>query len=279
MVLQPVVAPEQEKPNELNIQRKQHFVGKVIKITTAGAIVDIGLPRPAVVHISQLSKEPVKRVEDVVQVGQEVDVWVRRINPKGIIELTMIEPLPLEWREIKKGMVVKGKVEAIEQHGILVNIGAEVPAFVHVSELSHDYVRHPGDLYKVGDEVEGKIIVVNRRRKQIKLSIKALLPKPEEVLKEMKQEAQAEAVAKAPAPRKAKAAEKAAKVNEAPQAEAEQPTTYDPTPMEIALMEALERARAEAEQATGKARKAALRRVEELERLLAATRGSRNRLN
>ena len=62
------------------IQAKQEFSGKVIKVTLAGAIVDVGLPVPGIVHISQLQKEPVKRVEDVVQEGQEVHVWSRKCS-------------------------------------------------------------------------------------------------------------------------------------------------------------------------------------------------------
>lgn len=162
-----------------NIQRKQKFTGKVVKITLAGAVVDIGIGVPGLVHISQLQKEPVKRVEDVVQVGQTVDVWVRRVFPKkGRIELTMIEPLPLEWREIKEGMVVKGKVTRLETYGAFVDIGAEKPGLVHVSEISHEYIRTPHDVLHEGDEVEVKIINFNRRKRQIKLSIKALIEEP-----------------------------------------------------------------------------------------------------
>ena len=265
METQVLTAPE--RVQEPEVQRKQRFVGKIIRTTTAGAIVDIGLHRPAVVHISQLSPEPVKRVEDVVQVGQEVEVWVRRINPKGIIELTMIKPLDLEWREIKKGMVVKGKVERIDKVGVYVNIGAEVPAFVHISELSHEYVRHPSEVITEGQEVEGKVIAVNRRRKQIKLSLKALLPKPEEILRELKEEEKKETAAAKPKSRKGAKSGNGHKKEEAPVGET------DLTPMALALQEALERAKAEAAQATGKAQKAALKRVAELESLLAATRG------
>jgi small subunit ribosomal protein S1 len=166
------------------IKRKTHFAGKVIKTTLAGAIVDIGMDIPGVVHISQLTKDPVNRVEDVVQVGQTVDVWVRRVYPqKGRIELTMIEPLDLEWREIKKDMVIKGKVSRLENFGVFVDIGAERPGLVHVSELTHDYIRNPGDVVKEGDEVEVMVLGVNRQKKQIKLSMKALEEKPVKVAK------------------------------------------------------------------------------------------------
>jgi small subunit ribosomal protein S1 len=164
---------------ESALQPKAHLTGKVIKTTIAGAIVDIGQKVPGVIHISQLQKDPVNRVEDVVQVGQTVDIWVRRAHDDRI-ELTMVEPLMLEWREMKPEMVVKGKVERLEVYGAFVNIGAERPGLVHVSEISHAYVKNPSEVLKVGDEVEAKILDVDRRKKQIRLSIKAALPEPEE---------------------------------------------------------------------------------------------------
>ncbi len=61
------------------IKRKQHFSGKVVKTTLAGALIDIGLETPGVVHISQLQTDPVNRVEDIVQPGQTG----RRLGPAG----------------------------------------------------------------------------------------------------------------------------------------------------------------------------------------------------
>jgi small subunit ribosomal protein S1 len=165
------------------LQPKVHLTGKVIKTTIAGAIVDIGQKVPGVIHISQIKKEPINRVEDVLQVGQTVDVWVRRAH-EDRVELTMVEPMMLEWRELKPDMVVKGKVSRLEAYGAFVDIGAERPGLVHVSEISHDYVKNPAEVLKEGDEVEAKILDVDRRKKQIRLSIKANLPKPEEVLAE-----------------------------------------------------------------------------------------------
>jgi len=165
------------------LEPKTHLTGKVIKTTIAGAILDIGQKVPGVVHISQLKKDAVNRVEDVVQVGQTVDVWVRRVRDDRV-ELTMVEPLNMEWRELKPDMIVKGKVSRLESYGAFVDIGAERPGLVHVSEISHDYVKSPGEVLKEGDEVEAKILDVDRRKKQIRLSIKAVLPEPEKVLAE-----------------------------------------------------------------------------------------------
>ncbi|MGE5377943.1 MAG: S1 RNA-binding domain-containing protein [Bacteroidota bacterium] len=163
----------------VTLEPKTKLSGKVLKTTLAGALVDVGQPLPGVIHISQLSTEPVNKVEDVVKEGQLVDVWVRRVK-KDRIELTMIQPLALEWKEIEPDMVVKGKVVRIEPYGAFVDIGAERPGMVHVSELAHGYIKTPNEIVKEGDEVEAKVLDVNRKKKQIKLSMKALEPEVEE---------------------------------------------------------------------------------------------------
>jgi len=175
-----VATPENAEITKVtDVKRKMQFTGTVVKTSLAGAVVDIGLEMPGVVHISQLQKEPVNRVEDVVQVGQKVDVWVKRIEPKrDRLELTMIEPLPLEWREIERGKVIKGKITRIEKFGVFVEIGAERPGLVHISEITHEYIKDPKQEVQEGDEVEVKVLEVNRRKKQIKLSMKALEDKP-----------------------------------------------------------------------------------------------------
>jgi len=167
----------------IELKSKTQLTGKVVKITLAGAIVDVGQAVPGIVHISQLQSEPVKRVEDVVQVGQEIKVWVRKAKSDRI-ELTMIEPLGLEWRELKPETVVKGKVIRLETYGAFVEIGAERPGLVHISEMAHGYVKTPQEVVKEGDEVDVMILEVDRKKKQIRLSMKATQPKPEEVVQE-----------------------------------------------------------------------------------------------
>ncbi|HEY7533974.1 MAG TPA: S1 RNA-binding domain-containing protein [Nitrospiraceae bacterium] len=161
------------------LEPKTKLSGRILKTTLAGALVDVGQTIPGVIHISQLSKDPVNKVDDVIKEGQTVDVWVRRVK-KDRIELTMIQPLALEWKEIEPDMVVKGKVVRLEPYGAFVDIGAERPGMVHVSELAHGYVKTPNEIVKEGDEVEAKVLDVNRKKKQIKLSMKALEAQVEE---------------------------------------------------------------------------------------------------
>lgn len=174
--------------NGTQIKRKDRFKGTVKKITLGGALIDLGLDRPGFLHVAQISKDPVKGIGDVLTEGQEIDVWVRKANPgKDFIELTTSEPLALEWREIKKGMKISGTVAKIEKFGAFVEIGAERPGLVHVSELSHDYVRTPEDVVRVGDQVEAMVLGVDRKKRQIKLSMKALVDRPEAIMKELNQ--------------------------------------------------------------------------------------------
>ncbi len=170
---------ENEMTQANALEPKTKLKGKIAKITIGGAIVDLGMDLPGVIHISQLQEDHLTRVEDAIEIGQEVDVWVRRAK-KDRIELTMLEPLALEWREMKPETVVKGNVVRLESYGAFVEIGAERPGLVHVSEIAHGYIKDPSQVVKVGDEVEVMILEVNRRKKQIRLSMKAVLPEPEE---------------------------------------------------------------------------------------------------
>ena len=229
------------------IKPKMHFSGIVLKTVLAGAFVDLSLDKPGYIHISQLvnpsTDQPIKRVEDVLQVGQNVEVWVRKVK-EDHYDLTMIKPLDLEWREIKPGMVVKGTVVRLEKFGAFVEIGAERPGLIHISEMAHGYVRTPSEVVKEGDEVEAQVLDVNRRKKQIKLSLKALqeIPVKEEPVKFSEPMAPREKPAKRK--RRNRGDEGTGDTIELPlSAPAEVQEEADPTFMEIALREAMEKAK------------------------------------
>ena len=233
------------------IKTKTQFKGKVIKINLAGAVLDIGAEKPGLLHVSQIVSPdgtPIKKVEDVLKVGEEVDVWVKRVARKDgdeRIELTMIRPLDMEWREIKIGETVKGKVVRLEKFGAFVEIGAERPGLVHISEMAHGYVKLPSDVVKEGDEIEAQIIDVNKRKKQIKLSMKAILPEPEVVVEEKPK----------PAPRPANTeAKRERRPERKPRRKSEvdnseliesisEPAEPEPTVMELAMRAAMEKAK------------------------------------
>ena len=223
-----------------------HLKGTVVKTNKAGAIVDIGVEQPALLHVSQIvveNEQPILRVEDTLKIGQEVDVYIRNIKD-GRTEVSMKKPLLLEWREMKKDMVVKGKVTQIEKFGAFVDIGAERPGLVHVSELTHGYVRDASEIVKVGDEVEAKVIDFNRRRKQIKLSMKAMQPGLNEI----------EGVKVTPA-RPDKRNKKRRNKKETKSINHEKSEEAEPTVMELALREAMDKVDASKNVSEGRAKK------------------------
>jgi predicted RNA-binding protein with RPS1 domain len=266
----------------LKLEPKTQYKGKVIKINLAGAVLDIGIGKPALLHITQITapeNTQIKKVEDVLQVGQEIEVWIKRIARKDDeerIELTMNRPLDLEWREVKVGNTVKGKVVRLEKFGAFVEIGAERPGLVHISEMAHGYVKVPSDVVKEGDEIEAQIIEVNRRKKQIKLSMKAIQPEPEVVVEEKpKPSAAHTANTRNANPRSTTEPRREKRVEKKPRRNSEvdnsalletinEPAEVEPTVMEIAMRSAMEKAKDRKKSQESKKNKVSSREQEEI---------------
>jgi small subunit ribosomal protein S1 len=226
------------------LKPKTRLTGKVVKTTLAGAIVDIGQNVPGIIHISQIQADPVKKVNELLQVGQDIDVWVRRAKADRI-ELTMIEPLGLDWKDLKPELVVKGKVVRLETYGAFVEIGAERPGLVHISEMAHGYVKTPQEVVKEGDEIDVMILDVDRKKKQIRLSIKSTLPKPEEKVE----------VIEMPRPeRKHTGGKRGSKPKEEKVELKAEPVDLEPTVFELAWKAALDRQKAEKAEKAKKAK-------------------------
>jgi len=176
----PVEAAPDAPSGIADLKPKMQLTGTVKRLELYGAFIDLGLDATGLIHISKLGADQVNRVSDVLQEGQEVTVWVEKVDPtRQQVMLTMVPPLAVDWGELDTDKVYTGKVTRLENFGAFVNIGAEREGLVHISELSHDYVKHPSEKVKVGDEVEVKVLGFNRRKRRIDLSMKALLEKPE----------------------------------------------------------------------------------------------------
>ncbi len=163
-----------------HLERKAKLQGKVSRLELYGAFIDVGMETDALIHISQLGTEHVNRVTDVLKVGDEVTVWVEKVDPKrNQLMVTMIEPLAVEWNDLKTGNAYTGAVTRLENYGAFIDIGAEREGLVHISELSHDYVKHPTDVVQVGDEVQVQVLGFSKKKRRIDLSMKALMDRPE----------------------------------------------------------------------------------------------------
>lgn len=173
-------APEVTPTSINDLKPKMHLKGTVSRLELYGAFIDLGIGPSALIHISQLGKEHVNRVADVLNVGDEVSVWVDKVDPqREQIMVTMIPPLDVEWSDLDKGQVYAGSVKRLESFGAFIDIGAEREGLVHISELSHNYVKHPSEVITVGDEVQVQVLGFSKRKRRIDLSIKNLLEKPE----------------------------------------------------------------------------------------------------
>jgi transcriptional accessory protein Tex/SPT6 len=149
--------------------------GKIKRVELFGAFVDVGVGQDALLHISQLGQQNVRNVEDVVKEGDEVTVYVLRVEPaERRVAVSLLKPPAVSWDTLNENDIVTGTIVRVEGFGVFVDIGAERPGMVHVSELASGFVKSPSDVVKMGDKVQARIIKINRKKRQIDLSMKSL---------------------------------------------------------------------------------------------------------
>lgn len=149
--------------------------GTITRLVLSGAFVGLGDGREGLLHVSQMGKSGFRNVEDLVKVGDEVESYVLKVEGDKVA-LTTQKPPALSWEAIQEGETYRGTVLRIEKYGAFVDVGAERPGMVHVSEMGDDYVQSPDEVVRVGDVIEVRVIKLNRKRRQIDLSMKENVP-------------------------------------------------------------------------------------------------------
>lgn len=150
--------------------------GTVMRFTDYGAFIDLG-GIDGLLHISEISWGKLKHPQEVLQIGDKVNVKILSMNEeKGKISLGLKQTVPEPWSVIDDtyavGQVVAGKVVQIKEYGAFVELEPGLDGLVHISEVAHKRVTNIADELSIGQEVSAKILEIDKDRKRISLSIK-----------------------------------------------------------------------------------------------------------
>ena len=150
--------------------------GRVTGISNFGAFVDLG-GGEGLIHISELSWDTVSSPGEVVKVGEEVDVYVLKVDQDSRrIALSLRRTQPGPWDTIteryQEGQLVSGTVTNLSTFGAFVRLEGSIEGLIHISELSDRLIRHPKEVVKEGDVVTLKILRIEPERRRLGLSLK-----------------------------------------------------------------------------------------------------------
>ncbi len=150
--------------------------GTVMRFTDYGAFVDIG-GLDGLLHISEISWGKLKHPQEALSIGERINVKILSMNlEKGKISLGLKQTIPEPWSVIDEnysvGQVINGKVVQLKEYGAFVELEPGLDGLVHISEIAHKRVTNIADELSVGQEVQVKILDIDKERRRISLSIK-----------------------------------------------------------------------------------------------------------
>ena len=150
--------------------------GQVTGISSFGAFVDMG-GADGLVHVSEMSWGQVDRPDQIVSLGQELDVYVLRVDPENKkIALSLKRLRPEPWKTIHEKLAVHDVVDAtitkLTNFGAFARVEGSVEGLVHISELTDRVVPHPREVVREGDKVRLKVLRIEPERRRLGLSLK-----------------------------------------------------------------------------------------------------------
>ena len=168
--------------------------GKVRNWTNYGAFVELEEGIDGMIHVTDISwtRRP-SHPSECLQKGQEVEAVVLEVNPKDQrISLSLKDAQTNPWDNIASkyaiGSIVKGKVSKTASFGAFISLEEGVDGLVHISQISDQRIEKVKDALQIGQEVEARVVKVDRENRRLGLSIKAVNMTEEEV-KELEAEA------------------------------------------------------------------------------------------
>ena len=159
-----------------SLQEGETRKGRVTGVSSFGAFVDIG-GADGLIHISELSWTPVASVDEAVQVGQELDVYILRVDRESrriALSLRRLEATPWDSaaNKLEVGQLVSGTVTKLTEFGAFARVEDTVEGLIHVSELTESHIRHPKEVVDVGDTMTLKVVSLDLERHRLGLSLK-----------------------------------------------------------------------------------------------------------
>ena len=150
--------------------------GIVTGISNFGAFVDLG-GADGLIHISEMSWSMVGSPEDLVKVGEELDVYVLRIDRETMkiaLSLRRLQPEPWEtiFERYQVGDVVDATVTKIANFGAFARLEDSIEGLIHITELSDAVITNPNEVVSEGQEIKVKILKIEMERKRLGLSLK-----------------------------------------------------------------------------------------------------------
>ena len=165
------------------LEKGQVLEGTVKNITSYGVFMDLG-GVDGLLHITDISWGRINHPEEILQLDQKINVVILDFDDEkkrialGLKQLTS-HPWESLSADLKVGDKVKGKVVVLTDYGAFVEVIPGVEGLIHVSEMSwSQHLRSPNDFMKIGDEVEGVVLSIDRDERKISLGIKQLMPDP-----------------------------------------------------------------------------------------------------
>jgi len=156
------------------------ITGTITSIVDYGLFVEVEKGVEGLVHISEVSwTKRINNLSSLFSVGQEVDVVIIGLDKaRRRMSLSIKQLQGDPWANASElfpvGKKVTGTVTNITDFGVFVQIHEGIDGLVHVSDISTEHVKHPGDLYKRGDSVDVVILSVDAARRRVSLGIKQL---------------------------------------------------------------------------------------------------------